>query len=403
MSANGAARRGGACADCLSRSQLLAELIVPLDYCARDPARLLAVLALDGDALLAALGGRRRQELAARVREHEAQDAAVARARDAGSGRAAAVCRHDDRYPPRLRSPEAPHLLYASAGAERLQELTAAPVVAVAGSTRASDYGAETARSLARGLAACGVTIATVMERGIGASARQGAAEVCGAQLSVAVAGLDGLLALDAQPLARAIGSCMLAELPCATPGRTFGRISAQRTLVALADVVLCVEARASARELLTARIALAWGRSLGAVPGRVSSPGAGGPNALLRGGAALVRGVEDVLELLPAGCERPPRSPNARDRALPAALDARLGGVLERVAGGQDTAARLCERETDPGAILLALSELELLGLLGRGEAGRYVPRCDDALGAMSGNHADRDELKEPLPRADE
>jgi hypothetical protein len=49
---------------------------------------------------------------------------------------------------------------------------------------------------------------------------------------------------------------------------------------------------------------------------------------------------------------------------------------MLERVGAGHDTPAQLTGASEDPEQVLLALSELELLGLLARGDGGRYVPR---------------------------
>jgi hypothetical protein len=56
--------------------------------------------------------------------------------------------------------------------------------------------------------------------------------------------------------------------------------------------------------------------------------------------------------------------------------LEPRLRAVLERVGAGADTPGRLAGEEEDLGEVLRALSELELLGLLSRGDGGRYVVR---------------------------
>jgi hypothetical protein len=56
--------------------------------------------------------------------------------------------------------------------------------------------------------------------------------------------------------------------------------------------------------------------------------------------------------------------------------MNARLTAMLERVGAGHDTPAQLTGASEDPEQVLLALSELELLGLLARGDGGRYVPR---------------------------
>jgi DNA processing protein len=360
-----AARR--ACAACLARSWLLAELIGPLDRCARDAPRLFATLALDGDALITALAGRRREALRAALASRPPPRPQTARD-------LAAVCCHDRSYPAGLRSAAAPRALFVAGGLSRLHALTRAPVVAITGTARASAYGAEMARELARTLAASGVTVATTLQSGIAHAARQGVLESGRHGIAVAAAGLRARATHTA--CAPGLGGehgCTITELPGATGGRTFGEVATTRTLAGIASLVLVVEARETARELRTAHLARASKRQLGAVPGRATSPVAAGPHALLRAGATLVRCAEDALELLPAAGRRT-LAPTRRDKPSP--LPARLRSVLERVDAGCDTAAGLCAREPDPGGVLLALSELELLGVLTRGRAGRYLRR---------------------------
>jgi predicted Rossmann fold nucleotide-binding protein DprA/Smf involved in DNA uptake len=105
-------------------------------------------------------------------------------------------------------------------------------------------------------------------------------------------------------------------------------------------------------------------------MPGRVSSAHAAGSNALIAAGASFVRDAADVLELLGRG-PRPAVSRAARHGAL----EPRLARVLELVDGGRDTPDRLAPACGTPDEVLLALSELELRGLLTRGDGGRYLP----------------------------
>jgi DNA processing protein len=369
-----------ACPACLRRGWLLSALSGVLDRCARDRARLLELLALGDEQLIAAVAGRRSAELMAAYETVEADDL----------GDELAVCRHGRLYPRALSDRGAPHVLTVLGGAERLARLTAAPVVAILGSRAPSDYGCETARGLARGLAASGVTVATGLADGIAAAALAGAHEAGGGAVAVLGDGLGVACPPRLRPLYERVTrtGCAVSELPRDCVGRRWGQLASARIVVALASLCIVVEARATPEELAAAAIAKSLGRAIAAVPGRVSSPLSRGPNALLMDGASLVRGPRDVLELVyaleprrasgptaPARSSRPaPAYPAGNPR--PAAMRPALRAVLERVGCGYDTPDKLTRAGVDSREVLPALSELELTGRLTRGDGGRYLPR---------------------------
>jgi DNA processing protein len=109
--------------------------------------------------------------------------------------------------------------------------------------------------------------------------------------------------------------------------------------MAALARMTVVVEAGEASGTLITADFAQDLGRTLGVVPGRVSTPAAAGSNRLLREGAAVVRDASDVLdELFGIGA----------GVALPAAT----AGTAPEVAGASDRGAPRpgpVEREVDP------------------------------------------------------
>jgi DNA processing protein len=320
--------RSRACRDCRRRGWLLSELSVPLDYQCRDRGRFLDLLKLGDEDLLRAIGGRRKDELAGAHAQLEVPD--IGGARDVE-----AVCRHDPSYPRALMDPGGPWMLNVAGGVERLGVLTKGPVVAIVGSSRATDYGMEIAKDLARGLAASGVTVTTALSDGIAVGALAGALEVGAGTLTVMPGGLDVACPVRRRSLyqrARRAG-CGLSELPSGCRPRRWTVAAAERILARLAQLTVVVEAQDSSRELAGARTAQSLGRTVAAVPGRVTSSASSGTHALLMGGARLVRGPSDALD-------------------------------------------RLTSAGEDPGETLLALSELELLGLLARGDGGRYVPR---------------------------
>ena len=69
--------------------------------------------------------------------------------------------------------------------------------------------------------------------------------------------------------------------------------------MAALAAMTVVVEAAEPSGSLITAAFAEQLGREVGAVPGRVTARMAAGSNRLLRDGAIVIRGVEDVLDEL--------------------------------------------------------------------------------------------------------
>lgn len=284
------------------------------------------------------------------------------------------VCRHTSGYPRALEdSPGAPKALYVLGGRERLAHLLAQPAVAIVGSRRPTDYGMEMASGLARGLAAARVTVVSDFANGIAAAAHAGALEIDGPTVTVMAGGVDRVEPASRRGLYERVIACgcAIAEPPCGMAQSRWSAIARARTVAALAAVTIVVEAEDSPWDLRVARTALALGRTVAAIPGRVTSPVSRGTNALLADGAPLVRGPADALDLLyGVGVSRLDAPPPPRQ------LQSHLRATLERVGAGEDTPGKLARTGEDPGETLLALAELELMGLLGRGDGGRYVPR---------------------------
>src|SRR6202008_1608278 len=111
---------------------------------------------------------------------------------------------------------------------------------------------------------------------------------------------------------------CVVSE---SEPGRTavardFPRRN--RIISGLSQAVVVVEAELRSGSLITARLAAEQGREVLAVPGSPLDPRARGTNDLIRQGAALCEGAEDVLRALEGlrGLGDPDRDPYAADGA---------------------------------------------------------------------------------------
>jgi DNA processing protein len=360
------------CDTCLRRTALLASLAPHIERARRDHRHISELLALTDEGLLGALAGERRGDL---ERAHEATDPDAARERIAGAG-LQALCRHDADYPIRLaHTGDAPAVLHVAGDPRGLTALGRedAPAVAVVGARRAGLEGLEVARGLGRGLAAAGVTVVSGMALGIDSAAHAGALEVGGPTLTVLASGADVPYPASKRSLYRAIveTQAAISEMP---PGfRPFRWCfpARNRTIAALASLTIVVEATERSGSLITAELAQDLGRAVGAVPGPVGTPRAAGSNALLRDGALVIRHAQDALdEALGIGVAT----------ALPGRRADELGGplraLLRRVEDGCDTVCALARTPEEAQSAFAGLAELELLGFLRRGPAGRYVRR---------------------------
>ena len=192
-----------------------------------------------------------------------------------------------------------------------LPALAGRPAIALVGARSASSLGIRMARSLARDLGAAGQVVVSGLARGIDAAAHETALET--GTIAVVAGGVDVVYPPENADLAARIAAegLILSEMP---PGlqpqaRHFPRRN--RLISGLSRAVVVVEAAARSGSLITARDALDQGREVLAVPGHPLDPRAAGCNILLRDGATLVRGGDDVIEALglPALARGPARS----------------------------------------------------------------------------------------------
>lgn len=183
-------------------------------------------------------------------------------------------------------------------------EALAAPAVAIVGARNASAAGRRMAEELAEALAGAGHAIVSGLARGIDAAAHLGALRAVGGRTVAAVAGgLDQPYPPEHAALQNRIaaeGGAVLAEAPLGTAplARHFPRRN--RIVAGLALGVVVVEAAPRSGSLITARLALEQGRELFAIPGSPLDPRCRGSNDLIRQGAHLTEGAEDVLAHLP-------------------------------------------------------------------------------------------------------
>ncbi len=272
----------------------------------------------------------------------------------------------DPGYPRHLREIyDPPSVLYCDGRPEVLNE----PAVAVVGSRRPSPYGRALAGKLAGDLACRGLAIVSGLAVGIDACAHWGALKE-GRTIAVLGSGLDVLYPWVNRGLAAKIAErgAVVTEFPLGTPPLQQNFPVRNRIISGLALGLVVVEAAERSGSLISAGFALDQGREVLAVPGNVTSDLSRGTNGLIKAGAKLVEGWEDVAAELPSPwrekllAEREEKMDNVRDSLSEA--EGRL--MKELPADDAVHVDELAERTGQPVAGLLALLlGLELRGLV--------------------------------------
>ena len=282
-----------------------------------------------------------------------------------------------------LGAPDYPENLTATGSAPALlwalgsPEVATRQSVAIVGARNASALGLKFAEMLARDLGAAGWCVVSGLARGIDASAHRGALDK--ATAAVLAGGVDVMWPPQNEALYREIieRGVVLSERAMGHQGRAPDFPRRNRIVSGLSLGIVGAEGAERSGSLITARLAGEQGREVMAVPGSPLDPRAAGCNRLLREGATLVRGVEDVLEALssfslqPRMAEPPSDWSEAKGEADDT-LRADIRGLLGVVPVETDELVRLTGAA--PGIVAHVLLELDLAGRLRREPGGKVA-----------------------------
>ncbi len=229
------------------------------------------------------------------------------------------VIQTDDEYPPLLRQIyDPPVVLYIKGGLLSKDK----NAVAMVGSRMTTHYGVEVARKLAYQLAYLGVTVVSGGARGIDSAAHQGALSAKGRTVAVLGTGINLVFPPENAELYERIASsgAVLTQFPFNRPGDKQTFPIRNRLVAGMTLGTVVVEANLTSGALITANFANEYGRQVFAVPGRIDSPRSKGCHELIKKGAKLCEGAEDILsefEYLFPPSNRPPST--AETGVLPA------------------------------------------------------------------------------------
>lgn len=350
------------CDECLRRADLIAAIAGRLEVEFKQRTARGRVLALPDEELLS-IGAS-----ADTVRRYRQFDAPAARTRVARAG-LVTLCRCRDAYPARLLDLADPPAVLHVLGDPAVLGIEDA--VAVVGARRASSYGLEVARALGRGLSASRVPVVSGLALGIDSAAHAGALESPGPTLGVLAGPADVPYPARGWQLHAAVAArgAVISEMPPGARAYKWCFIARNRLIAALGAATVVVQATERSGSLTTADFAAELGRAVGAVPGHVTSRLSAGTHSLIQSGAPLIRDAADALELLAGATGRAFAAPEPS----PVALSEPLGRLLEAVEDGRGSLGEMAETPGEARAALAGLGELERLGLIRRGFAGRW------------------------------
>jgi DNA processing protein len=269
----------------------------------------------------------------------------------------------EPQYPQRLREIyDPPTLLYVRGNIELLNR----HLISIVGSRRPTPYGNQMAQRLARDLADRGLVIVSGLARGIDSCAHKGAlSSLTGATIGVLGCGIDVIYPKENKKIFAEMEKrgAIISEFPMgAFPGPQNFPIR-NRIISGMSVGVVIVEGAQYSGSLITARLALEFGREVYGVPGNATQPTSFGPNQLIKQGAKLATSWEDVIEELPTPVRAallPVETASSEERALLVERDLPPAeGALYHLLGEDGT------RDVDDLVELSGLTSSEVLAAL--------------------------------------
>lgn len=203
-------------------------------------------------------------------------------------------------YPKRLLEIyDPPPLLYVRGDVQVLGR----HAIAMVGTRRPTPYGNQITERLARDLAERGLVIVSGLARGIDSSAHRGACAASrGATVGVLGCGIDVVYPKENRKLFAEVEKrgAILSEFPIGAYPAPENFPIRNRIVAGMALGAVVVQGAQYSGSLITARLAMEFGREVFGVPGNITEAASFAPHQLIKQGAKLVTGWEDVVEELP-------------------------------------------------------------------------------------------------------
>lgn len=253
--------------------------------------------------------------------------------------------------------------------------LNAPHLLAVVGSRKASPYGQQTIDRLLTPLVRSGVSLVSGLAYGIDSISHN----LCLAHhvptIAVLGSGIDDATIYPRlhTKLANNIiadGGAIVSEYPAGTPPLQHHFPARNRIIAGLTTATIVIQAAARSGSLITARLALEYGRDVAAVPGYITDLMSAGTNQLIQQGATPLLAPEDVFALLGIDSINPSQTAAAN-------LTNQQKTVLSALSSTPLHVDQLLAATSLPSPVLsVTLTELELLDCVQHLGGMKYVKK---------------------------
>lgn len=280
----------------------------------------------------------------------------------------------DPEYPRLLLEiPSPPPILYYRGKFALRENQGLAPMIAIVGTRRPTEYGRRWTNKISTALAKHGFTVVSGMATGIDTQAHRSCLAAGGRTIAVLGTGVDVVYPASNRQLYQEIQQqgLILSEYPPGTQPSSQNFPPRNRIIAGLCRAVLIMEAAQRSGALITARYSNEFNRDVYALPGSLDNPHSQGCLRLLNKGAQLIVSEAELLEMLGAipQLDETAQVPQAIPDLAPP-----LSQILQAISPeGSSFDVIVQELNLPASEVSSGLLELELLGVVSQLPGMRY------------------------------
>lgn len=200
----------------------------------------------------------------------------------------------DREYPQLLKDiPDAPVVIYKKGKIPEGNKY-----IAIVGSRKAKFSSISIAEKIAETLSSMGITVVSGLARGIDAAAHRGALQGKGKTVAVLGSGIDVCYPAENFWLYERIGKegALISEYSLGERPFPYHFPERNRIIAGMSRGIVVIEASSKSGSLITARLGLEYSREVMAIPGNIFDEEYKGTNRLIKDGARLIEGIEDII-----------------------------------------------------------------------------------------------------------